>query len=109
MAKYTEAFEAVKKRVTNFPIRCHLVQSLPTVLEIDASRLKGTGYVLMQAHKDGKTQLVKAESRWLAPAEQSYGMTSLELFAVNWAVEKCKPYLLGLQYFEILTDHQTVV
>ena len=36
-------------------------------------------------------------------------MTSLELAAVNWAVEKCKPYLLGLSYFEILTDHQALV
>ena len=45
----------------------------------------------------------------LTPAEQNYGTTSLELAAVNWAVEKCKPYLLGLTYFEIVTDHQALV
>ena len=36
-------------------------------------------------------------------------MTSLELAAVNWAVAKCKPYLLGLPFFEIVTDHQALV
>ena len=36
-------------------------------------------------------------------------MTSLELAAANWAVEKCKPYLLGLSDFEIVTDHQALV
>ena len=67
------------------------------------------GYVLMQLDKDGKYKLIEAGSRWLTPAEQNYGMTSLELSAVNWAVEKCKPYLLGLPYFEIVTDHQALV
>ena len=109
MAEHTEAFEAVKKVVTTFPIRCHFDPSLPTILETDASRLRGMGYVLMQVHKDSKTRLVEAGSRWLTPAGQNYGMTSLELSAVNWAVEKCKPYILGLQYFEILTDHQALV
>ena len=36
-------------------------------------------------------------------------MTSLEISAANWAVEKCKPHLLGLPYFEIVTDHQALV
>ena len=67
------------------------------------------GYVLMQLHADGQYKLIEAGSRWLTPAEQNYGMTSLELAAVNWAVEKCKPYLLGLPFFEIVTDHQALV
>ena len=69
MAEHTEAFEAVKKVVTTFPIRRHFDPSLLTVLETDASRLRGMGYVLMQVHKDGKTRLVEAGSRWLTPAE----------------------------------------
>ena len=63
----------------------------------------------MQLHADGQYKLIEAGSRWLTPAEQNYGMTSLELAAVNWAVEKCKPYLLGLPFFEIVTDHQALV
>ena len=54
MAEHTESFEAVKKVVTNFPMRCHFDPSLPTLVETDASRHKGIGYVLMQAHKHGK-------------------------------------------------------
>ena len=99
----------MKKIIADFPIRAHFDPKLPTVLETDASRLKGMGYVLMQLDKDGKYKLIEAGSRWLTPAEQNYGMTSLELSAVNWAVEKCKPYLLGLPYFEIVTDHQALV
>ena len=67
------------------------------------------GYVLMQLHTDNQYRLIEAGSRWYTPAEQNYGMTSLELAAVNWAVEKCKPYLLGLTYFEIVTYHQALV
>ena len=67
------------------------------------------GYVLMELHKDGQYKLIEARSRWLTPAEQNNGMTSLEVSAVNRAVEKCKPYLLGLPYFEIVTDHQALV
>ena len=70
--------------------------------------MKGMGYVLMQLNKDGQYNLIGAGSRWLTPAEQSYGMTSLKLSAVNWAVEKCKPYLLGMPYFEIVTDNQAL-
>ena len=99
----------MKEIITDFPIRAHFDPKLPTVLETDASRLKGMGYVLMQLDKNGKYKLIEAGSRWLTPAEQNYGMTSLELSAVNWAVEKCKPYLLGLPYFEIVTDHQALV
>ena len=66
------------------------------------------GYALMQLHgKDYK--LVEAESRWLSQAEQNYGMTSLELAGVYWALQKCKLYLLGLPSFEIITDHQPLV
>ncbi len=63
----------------------------------------------MQSHTDDQYKLIEAGSRQLSPVEQSYGMTSLELAAVKWAVEKCKPYLLGLTFFEIVTDHQALV
>ena len=101
--------EEYKKIIADFYFRAHLDPKLPAILETYASRLKGMGYVLMQLHKDERYKLIEAGSRWLTPAEQNYGMTSLELSAVNWAVEKCKPYLLGLPYFEIVTDHQALV
>ena len=108
MEEHTEAMEAVKKVITSFPIRMHFDPKLPTILETDAARRKGLGYCLMQRHKDG-LKVVEAGSRWLTPPEQNYGMTSLELTGVYWAMEKCKPYLLGLPYFEVVTDHQPLV
>ena len=84
MGEHAKAFEDVKKIIADFPIRAHFDAKLPTILETDASRLKGMGYVLMQLHKDGQNKLIEAGSRWLTPAEQNYGMTSLELSAVNW-------------------------
>ena len=109
LEEHTQAFEKVKDIISNFPIRAHFDPNLPTILETDASRLKGMGYVLMQLHADGQYKLIEAGSRWFTPAEQNYGMTSLELAAANWAVEKCKAYLLGLPFFEIVTDHQALV
>ena len=109
MNEHTEAFNVVKKLVSNFPIRALFDPRLPTILKTDAARLKEMGYVLMQLHTDNQYRLIEAGSRWLTPAEQNYGMTSLELEAVNWDVEKCKTYLLVLTYFEIVTDHQVLV
>ena len=109
LEEHTQAFEIIKDIILKFPIRAHFDPNLPTILETDASRLKGMGYVLMQLHTDGQYKLIEAGSRWLTPAEQNYGMTSLELAAVNWANEKCKPYSLGLPFFEIVTDHQALV
>ena len=50
--EHTEAFDVVKKLVSNFPIRAHFDPRLPTILETNPARLKGMGYVLMQLHKD---------------------------------------------------------
>ena len=108
MVEHTQAMEEVEKYITSFPIRMHFDQKLPSILETDAARRKVLGYCLMQQHEDG-LKLVEAGSRWLTPAEQNYGMTSLELMGVHWAMEKCKPHLLGLPYFEVVTDHQPLV
>ena len=89
-------------------IRTHFDFKLPTILECHSARRKGMGYALMQKHGEDY-KLVEAESRWLSPAEQNYGMTSLELAEVYWATQKCKLYLLGLPSFEIITDHQPLV
>ena len=52
MEEHTYAFEAAKKIITDSPIRADFDPKLPTILETDASRLKGMGYVLMRLNKD---------------------------------------------------------
>ena len=61
MEEHTKAFEAVKKIIVDFPIRTHFDPNLPTILETDASRSKGMGYVLMQFNKDGQYNLIEVE------------------------------------------------
>ena len=108
LPEHQEAMEKVKNLLTSPPMRQHFNPALPTIIECDAAKRKGMGYALMQKHGE-HYKLVEADSRWLTAAEQNYGMTSLELAGVYWAVEKCKLYLLGLESFEIITDHQALV
>ena len=108
MEEHQRAMEEVKEIMTNFPLRTHFDPKLPTIIETDAARKKGSGYALMQLRGE-EYRIVEAGSRWLTPAEQNYGMTSLEPTGVYWAMEKCKPYWLGLPYFEVYTDHQPLV
>ena len=66
MEEHTQAFEAVSSIIADFPIRVNFDPKLPTILETDASRLKGMGYVLMQLDKDGKYKLVQDGSHTLS-------------------------------------------
>jgi hypothetical protein len=66
------------------------------------------GYVLLQLH--GSTwKLVDANSRWCTDTESHYAIVELELAAVEWAMQKCRLYLLGLPSFQLVVDHQALV
>ena len=45
---------------------------------VDASRLRGLGFVLRQQSLDGKWNVVQAGSRFLSDAENRYAMIELE-------------------------------
>ena len=79
-----------------------------TVLETDASRLKGLGYALRQLH-NGKWHLIQCGSRYLSDTETRYPTTELEMLAIVWATKKCKNFLLGLPHFSIKTDHRPLI
>lgn len=105
-----EAFEKVKEVLTNpdGPILSHFDPCLPTVLLTDASRLKGLGFALLQTNRDGSTRLIQCGSRSLASAESRYAVCELEALAIQWAVLRCRIYLLGIQ-FTIITDHKPLI
>lgn len=69
----------------------------------DASK-KGIGAVLMQEDDDHNLLPLQFASRSLNPTQQRWDTREQELFAVKWAVEQWRPYLLG-QHFIIETDH----
>lgn len=107
-ADHDTAFAAVKQALLAPPVLAQFDPSLETSLQVDASRKHGMGYALLQLH--GSTwKLVDANSRWCTDTESRYAIVELELAAVEWAMRKCKLYLLGLPMFRLIVDHQALV
>ncbi|KAG0722364.1 Transposon Ty3-I Gag-Pol polyprotein [Chionoecetes opilio] len=105
---HQSSFQSVKKALSSTPVLAHFDPALPTVLQTDASRLKGLGYALLQRHGT-KLRLVQCGSRFLSDTETRYAVVELELLAVVWAMRKCRMYLLGLSTFELVVDHKPLV
>ncbi|KZR99649.1 Uncharacterized protein APZ42_004403, partial [Daphnia magna] len=95
------AFAAVKQALLAPPILAQFDPSLETSLQVDASRKHGMGYALLQLH-GSIWKLVDANSRWCTDTESRYAIVELELAAVEWAMRKCKLYLLGLPMFRLI-------
>jgi len=47
--------------------------------------------------------------RFLSDDESGYTTFELELLAVAWAVNKCRVFQAGLQYFSVITDHNSLI
>ncbi|QQP54221.1 Uncharacterized protein FKW44_006983 [Caligus rogercresseyi] len=105
------AFEAVKKILVSPPILAHFDITLPTRILTDASRLNGLGYALMQDHgseEEESWRLVQCGSRFLTDAETRYSVGQLEALAILYGIYSCRTYLLGLQHFDVITDHKSL-
>ena len=109
LAEHEAAFQKVKEALVDTPVRTSFNPNLETVLETDASKRKGFGYVLRQKDSNGNWRLIEANSRWLSAAEENYGMTTLEMMGAYWAVKKLNVYLQDLPKFTIFTDHQAII
>ena len=105
---HEDAFNAVKDTLLKVHSLAHFDPSLPTALLTDAARLKGVAYALMQQH-EGKWKVVQCGSRFLSDTESRYAVVELELLAIAWALHKCRIFLMGLQHFEIVTDHKPLI
>ena len=68
----------------------------------DASK-HGCGAMLAQDHH-GTLKPVRFASRSFSPTESRWPTAHQELFAVKWALESFRPYLLGRK-FTVITDH----
>ena len=83
--------------------------NLQTELLTDASKLQGLGYALVQRQTDGQLRLIQCGSRSLTSAERNYARIELEALAIQWAIQKSRHYLLGLQKFKVVTDHNPLL
>ena len=81
---------------------------LPTELLTDASRNHGLGFALIQKD-NGRICLITCGSRSLTSAETRYATIELECLAIQWAMKKCKQFLLGMSGFTVITDHRPLV
>ncbi|XP_066973183.1 uncharacterized protein [Macrobrachium rosenbergii] len=78
------------------------------MLQTDASRLRGLGFVLLQKHgTDWK--LTQCGSRFLSDVETRYSVIELEMTAVLWSIKKCHTYLAGLPHFDVVVDHRPLI
>ena len=105
--KEEEAFEQIKKLLTNAPVMAYFAKDAKTRLVTDASPV-GLGAVLEQQQEDGSYRPVYYASRKLSNVEKRYSQFEREALAVRWACQKFYLYLYGIE-FELRTDHKPLV
>ena len=105
---HDKAFSALKEALSKPPILAYYDPKLPVTLQTDAARLKGLGYACMQRHGN-KWKLVQCGSRFLTDTESRYSTIELELLAIVWAIKKCRSFLAGRSYFDVITDRKPLL
>lgn len=75
------------------------VPQAETILQKDASRLHGLGFVLLQ--KPAKTEhwkFIRCGSRLFKDTETRYAMIELEALIIFWAVKNYEVFLAGMTH-----------
>ncbi|KAK3722797.1 hypothetical protein QZH41_007484 [Actinostola sp. cb2023] len=98
-----QAFEELKRRLSNAETLGYFDKDAPTQVDADASPV-GLGAILTQHQKDGP-RVISYASRSLSDTERRYSQTEKEALALVWACEKFHPYVYGVP-FELITDHK---
>jgi hypothetical protein len=111
LPEHESAFLKAKELLSSPKTLAYYDPRRQTRLQVDASRLKGLGFVLKQLNQQGNWETVQAGSRFLSEAETRYAMIELELLAIVWACQKCRMFVEGLpkSRFMIWTDHQPLI
>ncbi|XP_067949977.1 uncharacterized protein [Watersipora subatra] len=102
-----EAFETVKKEISNSPVLCTFEINAKHRVSTDANK-NALGAVLLQYNEEGAWQPVEYASRKMTETEGRYAMVEKEALATTWACEKFDYYLVGRK-FEIETDHKPLI
>jgi len=100
MPQHEDAFNDVKKLMSQPPVLKYYNVHEPVVLEADSSEV-GMGAVISQ---NGKP--VAYASRTLTSTERNYAQIEKECLALVVAAEIFEPYTLGKHNVKMLTDHK---
>lgn len=100
-----QAFDALKRALTTYPVLVAPRLGAPFIIEVDASG-RGVGAVLTQAQdKDEKDiRVIAYASRIYSRHEKNYPAIELEALGLTYAVNQFRPYIDGAKT-RIITDH----
>ena len=108
--EHEEEFEEIKKVLTGPNVVKPFDPKLNTELLTDSARLSGMGYALIQREVDPPGQrLICCGSKAFTPTQMRYSTMEVECLGIVWAIKHCKFYTLGMQHFEVHTDHSALV
>jgi hypothetical protein len=99
--QHEKDFKAARESLSSLSELSFYDPASPTSLHVNASRLRGLGFILRQQKADGSWNVVQAGSR--------YAMIELECLAAAWAMRKCHQFLEGLPSFQLVTDHRPLI
>ena len=103
-----EAFDTLKRKVTEEPVLLHPILTRPFELEVDASGF-AIGAVLMQKGDDDRRHPVGFYSTTLTPAERNYDIYDLELLAIVKSLRHWRLLLAGSPHkIKVFSDHMNL-
>ena len=100
------AFQNLKRMMLSPPVLTMFRTDSQLVLETDASDL-GVGACLKSVAPNGEVGIIAYASKVLNESQRKLSVTRRELYAIIFALERFKTYLLG-RHFTIYSDHNSL-